>query len=360
MSERVSPPPSRVAAFDLARGLAMAFMVMVHVLMTYGDPEVQDSPFGWVIDFLGSPPAAPVFMFLMGASMAFSTRTGLAKGVRRGLWLLFLGYLLNFLRGSLPVWVALRAGMVTQEEIAPYTPLYEFLTVDILQFAGVALIVFAVLRRFTTKPAHWIALAIAVMLVSPLLWGKMTGWMPLDQVLRLLWGAEGEAAAFPAFPWLCYPLLGMAFGKWLAASEDRGRVFRGATWAGLALLAVGTAVTLTDPDFHIQDYYRSGPGAVIWIAGFVLVWLRVCHAAASRIRPNPAFRLLDYWSRHVTTFYFIHWVILGWGVALVGHQERRCVATILLMPLVALLADQATRLWVGIRGGHGRARTATF
>jgi surface polysaccharide O-acyltransferase-like enzyme len=37
--------PSRIVSFDLARGLAVFFMVMVHVMEEYSTPEVAESVF---------------------------------------------------------------------------------------------------------------------------------------------------------------------------------------------------------------------------------------------------------------------------------------------------------------------------
>src|SRR5215510_4654490 len=107
----------RIRAFDLARGLAILFMIGVHVLWHWGAPETWISPVGQVISFLGGPTAAPVFMFLMGASLAFSSRSSFSSLAVRGLWLVWLGYLLNFLRGVIPAYLGLQAGVVTEAQI---------------------------------------------------------------------------------------------------------------------------------------------------------------------------------------------------------------------------------------------------
>src|SRR3954468_24072307 len=92
----------RVRGFDLARGLAVLFMIGVHVLWHWGSAETWTTPAGTAISLLGGPPAAPTFMFLMGASLAFSSRTTFSSLAVRGLWLVFLGYLLNVMRGVIP------------------------------------------------------------------------------------------------------------------------------------------------------------------------------------------------------------------------------------------------------------------
>ena len=43
----------RIRAFDLARGLAVVFMIMVHVLRHWGDPATWSTPIGTLISFLG-------------------------------------------------------------------------------------------------------------------------------------------------------------------------------------------------------------------------------------------------------------------------------------------------------------------
>ena len=263
---------------------------------------------GWLVQFLGSPPAAPVFMFLMGASMAFSSRRGVLSGVRRGLWLVFLGYALNLLRSALPMWLAIRAGAVTIEEVAPYTPAFELLTVDILQLAGLAFIACTLLRHYKTQPRTWVYLAAASCLVAPLLWGFEAGWAPLDQLLRLAGCGDGTGVAFALFPWLAYPLVGMAYGAWLGVAKDRPRFFRRGMTAGLILVGVASPVIMMDPVLHIGDYYRSGPAAVMWIVGFVLCWLWLCRLAAEAVKSTAVARLLFDWSANVTRFYFIHWV----------------------------------------------------
>ncbi len=345
----------RIEAFDLARGLAVLFMVAVHALQTYATPEVYDSAFGWTLEFLGGPPAAPVFMFLMGAVMAFSRRSGTWAMVRRGLFLLALGYALNGLRGSLPTWIAIQAG-ASAVDLGGTTPLSELVTIDILQFAGMAYLVLAGVRRLTRKPWIWIALAVVVAGVSPWIWGRMSGWPILDFVLTLLWGTGGEAVAFPVLPWIVYPLVGMAAGSWLSATDDVGRVFRRLAWTGLGLLVVGGAVTLTDIDFHIGDYWRTGPGGLVAITGFVLLWVAGCHVVASRALRTWPGRLLAFWSRNVTVFYFTHWVLIGWSVLVVGYEAYGILGTLIGLAAVVLMSSLLTLAW-GCLTRRGRRST---
>lgn len=63
----------RQRELDVAKGLAVIFMVLVHVYEVYGG-SVEGTTFSHVVEFLGSPPAAPVFMFLLGVGVVYSRK----------------------------------------------------------------------------------------------------------------------------------------------------------------------------------------------------------------------------------------------------------------------------------------------
>jgi uncharacterized membrane protein len=46
---------NRILSIDLARGLAVLFMIAVHTLLVFANQEVRDSVFGQIIEFLGGP-----------------------------------------------------------------------------------------------------------------------------------------------------------------------------------------------------------------------------------------------------------------------------------------------------------------
>jgi uncharacterized membrane protein len=337
---------SRDLAFDLARGLAMLFMILVHTWSTHARPELRPGLFGATIEFLGSPPSAPVFMFLMGTGTAFANDTNVTRGLKRAFRLFLLGYALNVIRGAVPLWLALRIGKVTAEQVAPYTPLSELLAIDILQLAGLAYAVCVLLKHYVPIPRFWVGLSVLVGCVSPLVWKFSDGQQGLlAQVFAPIGGSTAQNVYFPVFPWLAYPLLGMAFGAWLKASRDKLLFHRRALLWGLLLLAAGTAVTLTDSTFHIGDYYRSGPGSVLWIGGFLLVWLWFCRVAVQRVAPNRFFERMYFWSRSVTPFYFIQWGLIAWLRFLVGSEELGLWQVLIAMACVGVATDRLTYVW---------------
>ncbi len=145
----VTKQNNRLLSIDLARGLAVLFMIAVHTLEVFANQEVKNTVFGQIIAFLGGPPAAPVFMTLMGFSFMYSRKLELKQRLLRGFKIFLSGYILNILRGVVPFTLSTQLEM----DIAKTYPLeklneYTILTiVDILQFAGIALI-FPIIKNF--------------------------------------------------------------------------------------------------------------------------------------------------------------------------------------------------------------------
>ena len=317
--------PDRVRAFDLARGLAIVFMIGVHVLWHWGAPDTWTSPIGQVISFLGGPTAAPVFMFLMGASLAFSSRLSFGSLAVRGLWLVWLGYLLNVLRGVVPAYLGLSSGVVTADQIAPFTLPWLATTVDVHHMAGLSLIAIAALRMAARPSWIWLAIAGVVVLTGPFVRGLEFGTPLLDGPLTPVLGGAPNVY-YAVVPWIAFPLVGAVFGKVVAGStapEARQRVFRWGALVGGALCAAGVALFLVSPpSFDVGTYWRMPPSYFVAITGLVLVWLWLCDLVVRHVPANRAFTFLYGWSASVIAIYFTHWLVVGWGVGIFGFRAQ--------------------------------------
>lgn len=215
-----------------------------------------------------------------------------------------------------------------------YTALWE---VDILQFAGLAYICMAIVKHCFHKPLHWLYIAISIMLISPSLWGIAFNHSTLNWVIHYLWGGD-ELVYFPLFHWLYYPLMGMVIGSLIKTTGKEERVLTVLSKLGFYLLVLGSFISLTDLDFHVGDYFRGGQGSVIWISGFLLLWMRLAQLATIRFKDSLILNTICYWGRHTPKIYIFHWLLISWSTLFINESAQGYLMTINLMVVVLFLS----------------------
>ncbi len=357
----MSQGKTRLPAIDLARGLAVFFMILVHVLITYSTSDVEHSTFGGIVGFLGGPPAAPVFMALMGISFYYSRHTELRYGIERGLWLILLGYILNLLRGVLPIvtidlFAPSRAAQIP-DAVANLAD--ASLELDILQFAGLAFIAMALIGEIRLNRYVLLLLAATTATVSPFLWRIGSDVPVAGHLLDYLWGdipskehCIGNLVSFPFFPWFAYVLVGMFLGDTLKRSTVLEKTFRKIGLAGVLISVASLALIAPNYGYHVGDYYHSRPGFVAFVVGFILVWIYLCHLAVKHIKENPAFEVIYYWSRNVNIIYLVQWVLIMWGAdAILGFNKSSYSSTVIVMLFMVIASHAVTELYLHLKRG---------
>lgn len=310
----------RIYFLDLARGFAIFSMFLQHCMVMHEKTAGEgDTLLGNFFVLLGTAPAAPVFMLIMGIFLMRS-QGKITHSIIRGARLLLLGYILNLLRFTVPLLIAGSENNLWPDNESPLELLF---AVDILHLAGLSLIFGAFVRKYAQNKYLFPLLILIILFASPFLWGRFAH-IPF---FSLLWG-ENENVYFPFFPWIVYPLLGMYLSRYLLSQDSSEKIPWNFFWLGGGLACIG--LLLTDL-FPAGDYYRSGLGVHLIITGFVFAWLRLCYVLTRKISPgNGIFKILFFWSRHVTSVYFIQWVLFGWSILLFGaNNQNDCVAAMI-------------------------------
>jgi hypothetical protein len=300
--------------------------------------------------------AAPTFMLLMGASLAWSRRTSTRALVGRGLTLLLGGYVLNLFRGPFAIAAGQAMGLLGPDgKVGPYDAWWVLTIVDILQLAGISLVMIAGLRRvLPQRPAAWIAVAVGIVVVTPVFVGLRFGQPIPDAILAILWKTAPNTY-YPAFAWSTFPILGVAYGMAVRNAPNPAEEIRRWAVAGLGLAVVGAvAVWIVQPGLIDAELFWAMP---IWlypgILGLMLPWLGLSDILARRFRGSWAVRFLDITGRRVTRIYVIHWMIVAWGIAIVGYLalsfEQMWVAIAAVVVLAHLLAAASLRVEAVVR-----------
>ncbi len=338
---QTSKKKRRIYYLDIARGFAIFGMFTQHSMLVHevsgGEGE------GLLVTLfmsLGTAPSAPVFMLLMGAFL-MKSESEIGQSVWRGIKLLILGFILNLLRFTLPLLIAI---LLTDDNSLNLgegeTPLDFLFYVDILQLAGLSLICCSFCQKIAKKKFIIPGLILSILLISPFLWGKLDH----NLLFHLFWG-DGENVSFPFFPWVIYPLLGMYLGRNLTAPKISKKNLKKMRAYGFILIIVGLLIVILSDlkllAFDIfspnGDYERSGLGIHILIIGFVLLWFNACYGIEQKFGvQNPSIKVLIYWSRNVTAIYFIQWVLFGWSILIFDFNQQDAV-TAAIIGLVVLL-----------------------
>jgi uncharacterized membrane protein len=344
----------RVRAFDLAAGLAVFFMILVHILWHWGAEPTWTTPIGQAISFAAGPTAAPVFVFLMGASLGAASRSGFRSLAARGLWLVFLGYVLNLLRGVIPASLGLASGVITAEQVWPYTLWWLGTTVDLHHMVGISLVAIAALRMKAEPGWIWLGLAGALVLVAPWLRTVAIGNSILDAPLTPFIGSAPNVY-YAVVPWLAYPLAGAVFGSLIARAAEPTLVFRRAAMIGVALIVVGIGLILVQrPGFDVYTYWRQPASFAVAIFGIILVWLAACDLVTRRPAIDRRLGIVYGWSRRVIAMYFSHWIIVGWGVGLVGFRALDLGQVLVAMAAAVVATSYLSRYAVKLESSWWR------
>ena len=332
---------NRILAIDLARGLAVIMVVLVHTLWIYGSPVTQSETWlGSIIHFIGK--GTPMFLIAMGVSFTLSRNQSIALSIKRAFYILAVGYLMNFLKFVLPVLI----GTVPDNFIEAYgwtapatvdNMIYMFGTGDILQLAGVSLLFMGIINHFSKSKYVPLLIAGCIVVLTREVHGFQIEVLGVSYLLDLLWGA-GWNVYFAVFPWFSFILIGMFFGMWYKEQNRSNNYLfaRMASW-GIVVMAVGGALCYYNFEYHFGDYFHLGPGGTLYLAGFNMIMLWVSHVLVTKIKENTIFKFLYYCSKRVTTIYVIQWVFICWGMGVLGYQQFGVIGVLLLIPFYVLL-----------------------
>lgn len=349
----------RLDFIDAARGLAVVFMIAVHTLEAYTHSYGQATWLGQAIEFLGGMPAAPVFVTLMGFSFAIAKPKPLGHQLKRGVKLIVAGYGLNLMRGSLPLWLAKMsdAAFLQQWPLAVQDEILLLMLVDILQFAGIAYIILALLKG--APKLLYLVLSGICLMVAPYLWGAQFGLPVIDWLLELFVGDAPigfaflqNKVAFPVLPWLAFPLLGAYLGlhyKARLATGTQAQSLRWFTVLGALLFSLGLLLCLQNPDYQFNDYFHSREGAMLLMQGFVILWLCALHGLTRFMADSAVMGLLRQWSQGVTVIYIAQWILIIWCLPLFGLNANSIGSTLLLI-VGFTFASHWLNIWAQKRG----------
>jgi len=351
--EREKINTGRQPEFDLAKVIAVFFMIIIHVADQMGTVMGTQGAFPVLLDLIGGPLAAPVFMFAMGVGMVYTRHDAPEEFAKRGLRLLLAGYVLNFFRETILILIAHVCAVETTYDKSIIDTIG---TVDILQFAGMTFLLVALLKRIGAGPAAIFAAAVIMQAAGSLANGMFDSMPKAAQYLLGLLFFTNDAVSFPALLWFIYPAAGIVFGNMLQRVKDKDAFYAKVMLAGVIAFAAVTAATIAAKldllsYFTGADYYGQNLFSSMWILSIVLVFMGICYAVSNRI-PEQAAERIKIISAQVNTIYIIQWLLITYVIAVkeligAGHVADAWVVPVGILMAVAsiLLAEVYTGIF---------------
>lgn len=328
----------RQMCVDLAKVFAIVFMVAVHTMM-YGGGDF-DSTLGFLVDWVfGSPLAAPVFMLCMGIGVTYSRRNDAASLCRRGWTLLWVSYLFNAVRAfAYPV-----VAWCTGDHALLEKFVYLFLIVDILQFAGMAFLLLALLRKLKSSVTTVLVVGLLLSVVGSFVRNVSTGILPVDVVLSLFVGVPTDMvySAFPLLNWFIFVALGLCVGKLLRRCNDLDRLFAWVTPIS-AVVFIALTVWMIHGGYGMYNgtdeayYYLTLSEALGVCLPACLMMLGISHFLGKLFK-GKAVEMVQRTSADLNRIYLVHWVIVMTVVDILLCYLLGCQFSNLQLLLIALV-----------------------
>ena len=288
---------------DLLKGFAVLLMIQVHLMELFAKPEIYASTIGKISLFLGGPPAAPLFMVIMGYYI--SAKKGLNELVLRAFKLIGIGIVLNI---SLNTHVLIK---IYQGKFL-LNP-WEFVWgVDILFLAGISIIFISLLKTiFKNKWYLYLSTAIIISVVSPHIQNIFVSTSNVKYLLAYF-GGEYSWSYFAFFPWFTYPLIGYSFKLIHQQYSDYKPSIKLelTTIITLSIILLFTLKWAINIASNLEIYYHHNIIFFAWIIAFIIAFTLIVKLIDKNIK-SIILEYIKWIGKYVTEFYIIQWIVIG-------------------------------------------------
>ncbi len=343
---------------DIAKVISIVWMILVHVdEECYKNIEFApglETGINLFIEFVGGPLAAPVFMIAMGIGMVYSKNQEPKVNAIRGLKLIQNGYLLNIARGTVPCLVFF---VLYNSKDLLYTSLEELLCLDILHFAGLVFIFFALVRYFKVKDAYVALIALALLFIGSVI----APVYPDGELASIGIGYltyQNPLTPFPFFTWLIYPVIGYLFGKVLMRVTDKTKFYTRLLAGGAGLFCVFTALLLAG-DYELTELfvddnmYDQNTVKVFWILSIAAIWSSLLYFVSLKlINVESIKKLVAFMSKKINAIFITQWILIGWmtwgnffGCAVYGFKFLFFFVSITVLTVVLVYLTELLKEW---------------
>ena len=296
---------------DILKTLAVISMIMAHAILQFGrhKPGFEDDILYnigayFFADYFA---VAHAFMFALGVGLIFSRNNDPKDLIKRGFKIYLMGYVLNFFRyGIYNLLVTLITGKVSK---SLWNSLFEQ---DILQFAGLAMIVTGIFKMLKLDIKVILVLSIVLSAIGSFFSYLDTGNFALNLIVGHFI-ATTDISDFVFFNWYIFVALGMLFGLIIRRISDLDVFYKKLLIISGALSIIYIALTMKFGMFFLSKsnrYYSLGTLEVFGLLSLDLFILSVAYFIVDKLGKRTLHFCTGV-SKTVNEMYIIHWIIIG-------------------------------------------------
>jgi len=310
----ISEQKHRIIFIDLMRAFAVLQMVQGHTINVLLAEQYRNTDYIFyaVWHFMRGM-TAPIFMFTAGTVFTYLFRSvqkpfaenpRVKKGIKRGLLLIGLGYILRY-----PTWTVFDFSEVSELSWKI------FQAVDVLHLIGISLLMVLMVLYLAEKTKindtiFFVVTASIIFFSSSFIY-KVNWLSYFPQFIASYFYTE-TGSLFPIFPWAGYVVAGGVLGSYLAKNP---LVFKTKKFS-LLLAFFGSAFMLVSLSSDIMlnllnvtvANIQTDPGVIVFRVGFVLVLNALVSFIALKVEKIP--QLLILVGRNTLLIYVVHLIIL--------------------------------------------------
>ncbi|PKP53505.1 MAG: hypothetical protein CVT92_04210 [Bacteroidetes bacterium HGW-Bacteroidetes-1] len=337
MSEQNTGKAERIVLPDLLKGIAVVLMIQVHLTELFAVETWFNSMAGQISLFLGGPPAAPVFMVVMGYFIARGNKN-LTQNIKQGLKLILWGLLLNLgMNAHLLFEIA-----TGQMQLNPWTYVFG---VDILMLAGLSVLVIALFRWvFSDLIIPWILLMLIIGFLNPYIppYSGDSLWIPY---LQAYFYGYHHWSYFPLFPWAAYPIAGYVFYLLEKKYQIQKMSERWMLFIAMGLLSI-LVITFNfgfSRSILLSVYYHHDIIFLFWTLAFVVFFTLAIRMFLVENKNLFLNNWLQWIGKNVTSFYVFQWLLIG-NIATAIYRSQYFVQ--LLFWFIFITAASSLMVWL--------------
>ncbi len=340
---------NRVPYVDLAKGLGIIYMVIVHTYEegVYNGLQMVEGPvekfLAAAFEYFGNMTAAGMFIFVMGFLFVCCSTKKQGECFRQALMLFALGIFVNIFEQCILLWV--REGIWQNSSVC----VPQLFATDIYFFAALAMVYLGLLLRCEERKRPYVVLVTlaACVIVSAVVGTDFitTGSVWADTFLGMFIKTN-EWSFFPFFNWLPFTLFGYLVGHCYKKgfSEMRGAIILFLVGLVAAYLAdvimdvygISNAISFGS-SFTAGDYYGLNGMNHLCGLGTVSVWFAiyyfVCRLTKGKI---PAF--LRFLSENIIDIYVWQWMVISVAESLLKSIDNIYVNLLIGVGILAVSA----------------------